>query len=114
MNNTARQILAAPLGALIMTAALLSALASTETTSAPSPSYLSEARAIVQAETAREAAGAKCEEPKALAARGIIPSRVLVSERNADLIATSVESMTFDQAWAAAKAGRVAIRCAIA
>lgn len=113
--NSRRYLLNLPAWVLLV-AAFLAAMAPvvTQPSAAPHGQYVAEAEAIVRAEIAREAKGQPCVAPATFAKAGTFPSRVLVSEQNADLTATSVESMTFDQAWAAAEAGRVTIRCAIA
>ena len=113
--NSRRYLLNLPTWVLLVTA-FLAAMAPvvTQPSAAPHGQYLAEAQAIVKAEIAREAAGQPCVAPATLKAAGIIPSRVLVSEQNADLTATSVESMTLDRALTEAAAGRVTVRCAIA
>lgn len=115
-SNLRRQFLALPLWALLLTAAAMTLTGTTEQPAATQarPDYMAEAQAILKAEIARESQGQPCVAPGVFAKAGTFPSRVLVSEQNADIVSTSVESMTFDQAWAAAEAGRVTIRCAIA
>lgn len=75
------------------------------------PNYHAQAEAIIKAEIARESRGQHCGQVVRVTAA--FPQRLLVSRVVGGLEATSVESMTYDDAMREAMAGRVTIRCAI-
>jgi hypothetical protein len=108
-----RHLHAFPTWALLLVA-LLVAMFPTEQPPHQEPDYTAQGHAIVQAEIARLSAGRPCVQTVQRKATDPFPRTALVSQTTGALVATSVEPMPWADAWNAALAGRVTIRCVIA